>query len=225
MQNKNISLSLVLMVSLFANMAIAQEAKPKRQKTSAEVVTAEVAPGFSNTGKDKRKAVNFPPRTSLYEQLLEFGRNEEESDLGIDLLRAKAMLAIDTTPQSSAIGDMLFRYSISDPKALSNALDKIGTEQAYLASCLLDGNLSEFCDTIDINAYKTMPSYYMQALVMANDSLAQAKFPKQYADEQSSYNSFREALAAVESEPKQFQANTTFINYHESYFWFYTFKR
>lgn len=65
MQNKNISLSLVLMVSLFANMAIAQEAKPKRQKTSAEVVTAEVAPGFSNTGKDKRKAVNFPPRTSL----------------------------------------------------------------------------------------------------------------------------------------------------------------
>lgn len=160
-----------------------------------------------------------------YEQLLEYGRYEEESDLGIDLLRAKAMLAIDTTPQSSAIGDMLFRYSILDPKALSNALGKIGTEQAYLASCLLDGNLSEFCDTIDINAYKTMPSYYMQALVMANDSIAQAKFPKQYADEQLSYNSFREALAAVESEPKQFQANTTFINYHESYFWFYTFKR
>ena len=159
-----------------------------------------------------------------YEQLLEYGRYEEESDPGIDLLRAKAMLALQATPQSSAIGDMLFRYSISDPKTLSRSLKSINSDQAFLSSCLLEGNLQAFADTINLNAYSTMPKYYMQALVILNDSIASVKFPNQFADEMTSYNSFREALESLKSEPKQFQANSTFITYHESYFWFYTFK-
>ena len=159
-----------------------------------------------------------------YEQLLEYGRYEEESDPGIDLLRAKAMLALQATPQSSAIGEMLFRYSISDPKNLSRSLKSINSEQAFLSSCLLEGNLQAFADTINLNAYSTMPKYYMQALVILNDSIASVKFPNQFADEMTSYNSFREALESLKSEPKQFQTNSTFITYHESYFWFYTFK-
>ena len=159
-----------------------------------------------------------------YEDLLEYGRYEEESDPGIDLLRAKAMLALQATPKGSAIGDMLFRYSISDPKTLSRSLKSINSDQAFLSSCLLEGNLQAFADTINLNAYSTMPKYYMQALVILNDSIASVKFPNQFADEMTSYNSFREALESLKSEPKQFQANSTFITYHESYFWFYTFK-
>ena len=159
-----------------------------------------------------------------YEQLLNYGRYEEESDPGIDLLRAKSMLALQATPKSSAIGNLLFRYSISDPKSLSKALKSMNNEQAYLTSCLLEGNLKAFSDTINLNAYNTLPNYYMQAMVMLNDSTASVKFPNQFADEMSSYNSFRETLESLKSEPKQFQANSTFIAYHESYFWFYTFK-
>ncbi len=160
-----------------------------------------------------------------YEQLLEYGRYEEESDTGIDLLRAKAMLAVEATPKGSGIGDMLFRYNISDPKALSKALKNMNNEQAYLASYLLDGNLKVFSDTINLEAYKTLPGYYMQALVIANDSAACARFPKEFAESKAAYDSFCEALEPLEREPLQFQANSTFINYHESYFWFFSFKK
>ena len=160
-----------------------------------------------------------------YEQLLEYGRYEEESDSGIDLLRAKSMLALPTDPAGSAIGDMLFRYSISDPKALSKALKSMNNEQAYLAACLLDGNLKAFSDTINLDTYKTLPGFYMQALVIANDSAACARFPKEFAQSQTAYDSFCEALEPLEQEPLQFQVNSTFINYHETYFWFYTFKK
>ena len=160
-----------------------------------------------------------------YARVLEIGRYEEEADKTIDLLRAKAMLNLpsDPNPAGSEIGELMFRYSISDAKALSKSLKATGNEQAYLASCLLDGNLSSFTDTINYDAYKTMPTYYMQALVLANDSIAQARLPQQYADEQLLYNSFCEALEPLEYEPRQFQANSTYINFHESYFWFYTF--
>jgi hypothetical protein len=161
-----------------------------------------------------------------YEKLLEYGRYEEESDPGIDLLRAKALLKVapNPNPEGSQIGEFLFTYSISDPKALSKALKTIDNNQAYLASCLLDGNLEALADTIDLDSYKILPSYYMQALVIMNDSTARAKFPQHYAEEESLYNSFCEALEPIEHEPRQFQANSTFINYHQTYYWFYTFR-
>ena len=161
----------------------------------------------------------------MYEDLLNYGRYEEESDSGIDLLRAQSMLALEATPKGSAIGDMLFRYSISDPKALSRSLNKMGNTQAYLSSCLLEGDVSSFRDSINLDEYKTLPCYYMQALVIANDSLAAVRFPQQFKDELECYESFRSTLEPLESEPKQFQANSTFISFHETYFWFYTFRK
>lgn len=160
-----------------------------------------------------------------YEDLLGYGRYEEESDSDIDLLRAQAMLALEAAPKGSAIGDMLFRYSISDPKALSRSLKKMDNTQAYLSSCLLDVDLMSFRDSIHLDEYKTLPGYYMQALVIANDSLAAVRFPEQFKDVRTHYESFLKDVEGVKSEPKQFQANSTFIGYHESYFWFYTFKK
>ena len=164
---------------------------------------------------------------SDYAALLDVGRYEEESDRDIDLLRAKAMLNLpsDSNPDGSSIGEQLFNYSISDPQSLSISLKEMENEQAYLVSCLLDGNLSAFSDTIDLGAYNTLPKYYMQALLIAGDSIVPTRFPQQYAQEKSTYDSFCESLALLELEPKQYQSNATFIKYHESYFWYYTFKR
>lgn len=160
-----------------------------------------------------------------YEDLLEYGRYEEESDPEIDFLRAKAMLSLEATPKGSRIGDMLFRYSISDPKALSRSLRKMDNTQAYLSSCLLNGDVWSFRDSINLDEYETLPCYYMHALVMANDSLAAVRFPKQFKDDKEYYESFVKDLESVSGENTQFRANSTFINYHESYFWFYTFKK
>ena len=120
-----------------------------------------------------------------YARLLDYGRSEEESDPGIDLLRAKALLQLspEPNPAGSRIGEFLFCYNISDPKALSKSLKEIDNDQAYLASCLLDGNLNALSDTINLESYKILPSYYMQALVMVNDSIAKAKFPQHYAQD------------------------------------------
>lgn len=160
-----------------------------------------------------------------YAELLEYGRYEEESDPEIDFLRAKAMFDLEATPKGSGLGDMLFRYTISDPKALSRSLRKMDNTQTYLASCLLNGDVWSFRDSINLDEYKTLPCYYMQALVIANDSLAAVRFPKQFRDEKEYYDSFLKDLDAVSGEKTQYRANSTFIKYHESYFWFYTFKR
>ena len=161
-----------------------------------------------------------------YSSLLDYGRYEEESDPYIDLLRAKAMLGLpsEPNPDGSQIGELLFCYSISNPKVLSKGLKDLKDEQAYLAACLLDKDLVSFSDTLYHNAYKVIPKFFMQALVVANDSIAAALFPGQFAEEQSVYNAFCETLEPLESESSQFQANSTFITYHETYFWFYTFK-
>ena len=160
-----------------------------------------------------------------YAELLEIGRHEEESDPGIDLLRAKSMLCLPATPAGSEIGEILFRYSISEPKTLARSLNKLDNTQAYLSACLLNCDIKSFRDTIHIEDYKELPTYYMQALVMSNDSLASVRFPKQFNEEKEFYNVFLNELDAVSSEPIQFQANSTFIAFHESYYWFYTFKK
>ena len=160
-----------------------------------------------------------------YFELLEIGRFEEESDASIDLIRAKAMLNIEANPAGSGIGDMLFKYSISNPKKLANSLVNENGTQAYLSACLLNRDIESFRDSIHLEDYKELPKYYMQALVIANDSMAAVQFPQQFKDEKVLYDSFCDAVESVENESCQFQANSTFISFHESYFWFYTFRK
>jgi len=158
-----------------------------------------------------------------YAELLEIGRSEEESDPVIDLLRARAMLNVPASPQGSGIGDMLFGYSISDPGKLAKALANSNNTQAYLSACLLTRDIESFRDSIRLEDYKELPKYYMQALVIANDSLASVLFTKQFNQERELYESFQYKQESLKSEPNQFRANSTYINFHETYFWFYTF--
>ena len=160
-----------------------------------------------------------------YEHLLDLGRYEEESEPAIDLLRAKAMLNLPSNPGGSGIGDRLFGYSICSPTVLADSLKNMNNTQAYLSACLLIHDTESFRDSIRLEDYETLPKYYMQALVIDNDSIAQVRFPQQFADEKKTYDSFCEALGPQEFQSRQYQANATFIKFHESYFWFYTFSR
>ena len=161
-----------------------------------------------------------------YERLLEVGRNEEESDWNIDLLRAKAMLEIpfESNPAGSGIGELLFSYSISDPFLLSEALKGMDGTQAYLTSCLLTGDICAFADSIDLSRYRIMPQYYMQALVIAGDSSAMNMFPVQYKKELSGYNSFLNKIESLDEDTETFLANSTYIDFHSTYYWFYRFR-
>lgn len=160
-----------------------------------------------------------------YEELLKVGIKEEESDKTIDLLRAQAMLNLESAsnPSGSGIGDNLFNYSISDPAALSDCLKELDGAEPYLASCLLDGDLEAFVDSIDIRAYRTLPKYYMQALVMADEALAKIAFPDQYDKESAVYDEFQQELESLTGSD-QFLANSTYIKYRNSYYWFYRFR-
>ena len=162
-----------------------------------------------------------------YERLLEVGRLEKETDIEVELFRAKAMLELpsDGNPDGSRIGDMLFNYSISVPLNLANELDYIDNPQAYLASCLLRKDITSFADSINLDEYKTLPVFYMQALILADSSRASVKFPQQYKEAKSEYDSFLNALESVKDEPQRIRANTTYIAYHNTYYWFYTFFR
>lgn len=160
-----------------------------------------------------------------YERLLQVGRNEKETDVTVDLLRAKAMLELpaDGNPKGSRIGDLLFNYSILVPSGLANELDYLDNHQAYLASCLLRRDITSFADSINLDEYKTLPAFYMQALILAADSRASAKFPQQYKEARSEYDSFLNDLESVKDAPQRIQANSTYITYHNTYYWFYTF--
>lgn len=161
-----------------------------------------------------------------YERLLEVGRDEEESDRYIDLLRAKAMLGLssESGPMGSKIGDLLFGYSISDPQMLSEALKEIPGADAYYASCLLEGDISSFADSIDLSQYTVLPRYYMQAMVLAGDSVARSRFPGQYSEEFSGYKSFIDKVESLGDETEIFLANSTFIDFHSTYYWFHRFR-
>jgi len=160
-----------------------------------------------------------------YDRMLQLGRLEEESDRDIDLLRAKAMLNIDAgnNPAGSGIGDNLFSYRISDPHALAVALRQDGGHEAYLASCLLEGDTDSFCQSIEIKSYNPIPKYYMQALVMAADSSAQRSFADHFAKEKSVYDNFVRTLEPLSGESSSLRSNSTYIDYHDTYFWFYQF--
>ena len=160
-----------------------------------------------------------------YDELLQVGKFEEESSKEIDLLRVQAMLNLESgnNPADSKIGDLLFGYSIADPVSLSIALKKMESIEAYLASCLLDGDMGSFTDSIDIGRYVEMPKYYMQAMVMEGDSLIQSKYPEQFSGEKALYDEFLNDLESLSGQSQQFKANSTFIKYHNTYYWFHCF--
>lgn len=162
-----------------------------------------------------------------YEGVLKVGADEEETDTYIDLLRAKAMLSVPvrSNPEGSGIGDNLFAYRMASVSTLSDSLKAMQSDQAILASLLLDCDLTAFSDSIRIESYSVMPRYYMEALILSSDTIASQRFPDQYAAGKAAYDEFLQALEPIRSEPLRYQANSTFIKYGKTYFWYYTFHK
>jgi len=158
-----------------------------------------------------------------YEELLKVGLNEEESNQAIDMLRVQAMLNLTTdgNPAGSGIGEYLFSYSISDAVTLSDKLKTMDGMEPYLASCLLDGDLASFKGNIEIDSYREMPKYYLQALVMADDTLASKQ--RHFDRERAQYDEFLDELEPLADYPLQFRANRTYVKYHKTYYWFKLF--
>lgn len=175
-----------------------------------------------------------------YEKALQIGRYEEETDSEITLWRIDAMLNSPADIPGSVIGERMFQYpmpSSIDQRSIIVSLMAVNqddtpelAQNAHLAAYLIECRLKSFTDylkykstLIDRWTDGSVPRYFMQALVIANDSTASARFPRQFNEELERYESFQSKLEPIKSEPKQFQANSTYINYHETYFWFYTF--
>ena len=175
-----------------------------------------------------------------YEKALQIGRYEEETDSEIILWRVDAMLHAPAEIPGSVIGERMFQYPMPnsiDQRSVIASLMAVNqddtpelAQNARLAAYLLECRLKSFTDYLQYKSTLmdrwtdgSVPRYFMQALVIANDTIASERFPRQFKAEQECYESFQSKLEPIKTESKQFQANTTYINFHETYFWFYTF--
>lgn len=176
-----------------------------------------------------------------YDKALSVGRFEEESDVSIAWLRAQAMLQTETESgvDGSAIGEMLFAYPVPDAKDLALRLKKSENGNAQLAAYLLERDIDAFVGAIgsdsaslNLSSWQNdaLPMYYMQAVVIASSigydisDAAQLLYPDQFRQEKSAYEAFCRQLDPLKSETRQYAANSLFIDYHETYYWFYEFS-
>ena len=70
-----------------------------------------------------------------------------------------------------------------------------------------------------------VPKFYMQLLVLTDNKEAADRLPDEYAAQKKILDSFRESLENLKDQPEQFQANSTYIQYHQTYFWYYKFNK
>lgn len=201
-------------------------------------------PALGNTDENWHRALKIEHEinTGHPEKALMIGVDESESDRNIDMLRVKAMLMLD--PDTLAVGDILanrlFHYSVSDRISLAKELRRIEQSDSVnqsnrltLVSHLLNKNLDSFVTEIDVYSWQEsiMPDYFIQAMVMA-DSLGMAMPDMSYVRAQAGYEEavneysrFAQALRQVEEEPVKIRANSLFLDFHETYYWFYRFAR
>lgn len=203
-----------------------------------------MVPVLGNTEENWHRSLKIEHllRDGHAEEALLVGRYESESDRTIDLLRAKAMLMLDTDTLAigTAVADRLFGYSISERTALARELRSIEDSDTVnmannltLVSYMLEKQLDRFVSEFDVYAWNDieMPRYFLQALVMA-DSLGMEMSDMSYVQAQKGYDKaveqysqFASALRTVQDDPVRIRANSLFLEYHETYYWFYRFAR
>lgn len=165
-----------------------------------------------------------------YVNALEVGMNEEETDPSITLLRVKAMLGLDAANPGTGVGEYLFSYPITDPESLIESLCVLERDSLYdssiiqiaLAMLVMDIHRADslICPLI---YERNIPTYYMQLLVLSENKDVASFLPDEFETEQKKYESFNELLSQYRNESVQFQANSTYIHYHDTYYWYYTF--
>lgn len=161
---------------------------------------------------------------------LKVGADEEETDSAITLLRVKAMLGMDTANPGTGVGEHLFRYPIYDAEVLMDSLAVLERDSVYdcrtvqIALAMLGMDIQRADSLITpLISEGNMPAYYMQSLVLSENSEAAALLSDEYESEQKSYKNFNETLNRFRNEPVQVRANATFLDYGQTYYWYYTF--
>lgn len=165
-----------------------------------------------------------------YVNALEVGMNEEETDPSITLLRVKAMLGLDAANPGSGVGEHLFSYPIADAESLIDSLCMLESDSLYdgctiriaLAMLVMDIHRADSLIAPLIHE-RNIPTYYMQLLVLSENKDVASFLPDEFETEQKKYESFNELLSQYRNESVQFQANSTYIHYHDTYYWYYTF--
>jgi hypothetical protein len=184
-----------------------------------------------------------------YEKVLEVGKNADEINTDISVLRAKSLskLNIGEAIPGSQLGDHLFEYKQSGPNIVADTLLSMGAhdnnlEKANrkLAALLLRKNLNEFSDGLQddlINVLKisswhpdNMPLYYLQALILAEYngySIPQEMdklYPQQCKEQRALFAEYIKDKETVYSQSKQYRSNYMYKKYSRTYWWFYDFS-
>ena len=166
-----------------------------------------------------------------YVKALTIGIDEEETEPEITLLRVKAMLGLDHVKPGTGVGEHLFLYPIADADVLTDSLESLVNDPFYdsrslqIALAMLESDVVR-ADSLIVPLISNgfIPEYYMQLLVLSENSEAAESFPDEFEAERKKYTSFCEVLAPLKGESPQVQANATYLEYHTTYFWYYTFK-
>lgn len=165
-----------------------------------------------------------------FEKALSVGIKEEETNRDLSMARLEAMLGLDAQKPGSGIGEYLFAYPVYNHAAMLADLDEMAQCGKYepnmiaIAKALISRDLS-VADTL-ITPYidrGSLPRYFMQLMVLTGNQQAAAKHSVQYSEQKAILDSFKTQLEQLSSENLRFQSNSTYIDYHTTYYWFYTF--
>lgn len=189
---------------------------------------------LGNTDENLHRELKIQQYSHLgqYRKALSVGASEQETNPAITLARLDAMLRLDAHVPGSGVGEYLFSYPINNTNELRNTLTELARNSDYdsssveIAQALISRNLSKADSLITPYIEKgVLPKYYLQLLVLTNNQQAATLYPEQYSAQKEILDSLNAQLEQLKSEPLRFQANSTYIKYHTTYFWYYNFSR
>ncbi len=183
-----------------------------------------------------------------YEQLLKVGKKTDETSPRLEALRAEALslLTADKSVAGSELGRRLFEYpqhfavstaSVLEMDTLSSGAQK---ENRRLSAMLLRKNLRVFSsrlyhsnglDVLSIASWHgDMPVYYLQALLL-NDylnadstALLYDRFGDKAKTQKKLLDDYLEQKSSLSEESLQYQSNTLYKRFADTYYWYFDFS-
>ena len=190
--------------------------------------------GFlGNTDENLHRAlmINRFTADGQFEKALRVGENEEESNYAVSNARLDAMLRLDAANPGTGIGEYLFNFPVDNRDSMLDYLQLASTGaehdslSAVIAMAMINRDLEKADSLISPYVYQgTVPKYYMQLLVLTENKEAADHLPNEYEAQKEILDNLRKLLENIKDESMQFQANSTYIKYRKTYFWYYIFK-
>lgn len=189
---------------------------------------------LGNTDENLHRALMIHRYTAngQFEKALQVGVNEEEANYAVTNARLDAMLRLDAANPGTGIGEHLFNYPLDNRDSMLDFLLLASTGNvhdslsAVIAMSMINCDLQKADSLITPYIYQgKVPEFYMQLLVLTDNKEAAARLPDEFAAQKEILDKFRESLENLKGKPVQFQANSTYIKFHQTYYWYYSFTR